>query len=101
MMAEPRHLATPVSFNARGVAATVQQGSAQDRLDRALNVCVCIQGTREDSPLFGIPDLTFTQVPLDLAEIQTAIERWAEVPVSLEEAEEAFVAARRITVEVS
>ena len=98
--AEPVHLASPLAFNVAGHAKTVQQDSAPDREDRAYNVCVCVQGTREDSPSFGIPDLTFTQVPLDISEIRTAIEQWAAMPVTLEESEQAFAAARQVLVEV-
>jgi hypothetical protein len=99
-MTEAAHLASPMSFNTRGFAATVQQDSAQDHLDRAVNVCVCVQGTREDSPSFGIPDETFTIVPLDLGPLRAAIEQWAAMPVTLEESEEAFAASRRVLVEV-
>ena len=51
--------------------------------------------------LFGIPDLTFTQVPPNIESIRGAIERWAEVAVTLTEAEEVYASARRITVGVS
>jgi len=61
-------------------------------------VCVCTQGTREDNPEFGIPDLTFTGVPVSVAELQTPIERWAETPVTVSEVEQAATAAQ-ITVE--
>jgi len=97
---EPVHLASPFAFNARGVANTVVQDSEADRRNRAYNVCVCIEGEREDNPPFGIPDLTFASLPLNLRPLETAIERWAEVPVTASEAEEAYVAARRVTIEI-
>jgi hypothetical protein len=99
-MSEPVHLASPMAFNVKGYAKTVQQDSSQDREDRAYNVCVCVQGTREDSPSFGIPDETFTIVPLDLGPLRAAIEQWAAMPVTLEESEEAFAASRQVLVEV-
>ena len=100
-MSEPLHFASPFAFSPKGVAKTNIQDSPADRLARALNVCLCIEGTREDNPGFGIPDLTFTQVPPNIESIRGAIERWAEVAVTLTEAEEVYASARRITVGVS
>ena len=98
---EPSHFASPFTFTAHGAAVTVTQESGQDRQDRAYNVCVCIAGEREDNPQFGIPDLTFSLVPVNLQPLQTAIERWGNVSLTLEETEAAYAAARNVTVEVA
>ena len=100
-VSEPVHLNSPFAFNSKGIAQTVVQESSGDRLARAYNVCVCIQGEREDNPAFGIPDLTFSTLPVNWQPLQTAIERWAGVSLTLEETEAAYVAARNITIGVS
>lgn len=96
------HLASPFSFNAKGIAHTVEQDSPEDHRTRAYNVVVCPIGFRDDLPEYGIPELLFSRVPLDTEALKTAIERWAEIEeVSATEAEEIFQSAdRKVTVEV-
>lgn len=100
-MSEPVNFASPLTFDTHGQIRTVVQNSPADLQMRVLNTCLCVEGEREDNPAFGIPDLTFTQVPLDVTALRAAIELWAETSVTATEAEEAFNTVRRsVTVEI-
>jgi hypothetical protein len=101
MMEEtPMHLAAPFSFNAKGEAATVEQGSPADIVGCTLNVCVCLEGFREDLPEFGIPELPFQETPLDTTLLEEAIRRW-EPEATAEAIEQAIAGARLSTREIS
>jgi hypothetical protein len=101
-MSEPVHLTSPFTFNNRGIASVQIQDSPEEHRTRAYNVVVCPIGFRDDLPEYGIPELLFSRVPLDVESLKTAIERWAEIEkVSASEAEEIFQSAdRKVTVEV-
>lgn len=72
---EPEHFAAPFTVTRTG-ARTVQQGSPEDLAMCVLRVCQCPEGFREDSPYFGIPELAFQTLPLDLRLLEEAIKRW-------------------------
>ena len=96
------HLKSPLTFNGKGVAGTVVQGTNGEIANCVLNIVSCIQGFREDSPEYGIPDETFTTVPLDPEALATAIGRWeprAELTVT-ELEELGNPANRRMNVQV-
>jgi len=97
---EPRHLASPMSFDAKGIAATVVQDSQEDRSARVLNCVLCEEGFRQDLPEYGVPSLFGQIVPLQLAPFQAAIERWTDVEVSTEELENLIPADRIVKVDV-
>ena len=99
---EPVHFKFPFSFNSKGEASVVRQGTEAELASTVLAIASCIQGEREDNPAFGIPDPTFEGVPLDPSAIQESLEFWEpRAQLTLVEAEEAAGPAyRRITVEV-
>ncbi len=70
------HFAQPFEFNNKGVVKTVEQDSEQDILDCVLRICLCPEGFREDQPEFGLPELAFQTIPLDLKAVEEAIERF-------------------------
>lgn len=94
----PVHLDVPFTITKAG-AKTVEQGSGADIAASTLNVCVCTEGFREDSPLYGIPELPFHNVPLDLALLEEAVRRW-EPEASGEAVEQAMgrIRERLVTV---
>lgn len=93
---QPQHFASPFFFRANGDVATNTQNTEADLAARVLNVCLCIEGEREDNPAFGIPDPTFANVPLDIESVQRAVEKWAETPISISETAEALNVAHRL-----
>ena len=94
------HNAPTFAIGQKGTAV-VEQGSEGDLLARAKNVCVCPIGFREDNPEFGIPSLLFKTIPLDISSVQTEVERWAEVDLTVSEyAEGLQTAIRNILAEV-
>jgi hypothetical protein len=100
-MAEPVHLAQPFVIGAKG-AAVVPQDSPEDKAACVYRIAVCPEGFREDDPSFGIPELAFQTVPLDLTAAEDAIERLeprAELQTS-EQAEAMNQAIRIVTMEV-
>jgi|GEM_PF-2581324 len=100
-MGEPVHLASPMSFNSRGVAATVEQGSAEEISQCVLNIVLCEPGFRADLTTFGVPQPLFQTLPLDLAPFQLAIERWEpRAELTIAELEELAPANRKIVVDV-
>jgi len=90
-----------MSFNTKGIASTIVQGSAGNLDERVLNVLLCEEGFREDLPEYGVPSLLFGIVPLDVAPFQAAIERWTGIEVTAQELEGLMVADRKIVVAVS
>ncbi len=104
MSVEVPHLAQPFSFTSAGVAKTVEQNSIADVQDCVLRVCLCPEGFREDEPEFGIPPLEFTAVPLQVAGVEEAVERWeprATVEITEAALEAANQASRVVNIEVS
>lgn len=96
------HLSATFTFNSKGQTLTVEQGSPADLRARAKNVLVCSQGFREDLPEFGIPQVLFRNPPLDLASVQEAVTRWANIDASISEHATALEqATRELTVTVS
>ncbi len=94
---QPVHLALPFNIVKAG-AKTNLQGSSQDVEDSTLNVCVCPEGSREDSPLFGIPELAWEVGGLDMQLLEEAIKRWE--PLAPQEAIEKALSRRERAVQV-
>ena len=100
-MSEPVHLSSPLTFNNHGVAKTLVQGSPAEISNCVLDITLCFIGFREDLPEFGVPDLLFTQVPVDVEELQRAIARWEpRAQLTTGETEELVSSARRVSIEV-
>jgi len=96
------HFAAPFAFSAKGVVNVTEQDSQQEISDCIFNVASCFENFREDLPEFGIPDLTFEQIPLNLEALQAALNRWEpRAELTLEETEELMnPAARAVSIEV-
>lgn len=103
MAVELPHFRFPFTITHKGEVEVVEQGTPECEASRVANVCVCEEGYREDEPEFGIPPVPFQTVPLQLAQMEAAIERWvpnAEL-ASNEQAHDVLEQAVRIvTVEV-
>ncbi len=93
----PPHFAYPFHFNAKGRSVTVEQDSAGDLVARAANVCVCTEGFREDLPEFGIPELLFKNLPLDVASVAADVSRWANLDASVAEHRKAIETVLEVT----
>lgn len=72
---EPVHFAAPFSIGRAGTA-TVEQGSAENVADNIYNIAVCPQGERDDNPQFGIPEITFKKMPVDLTGLEEALRKY-------------------------
>ncbi len=96
-MAVP-HFAYPFAFNSKGRSIVVEQDSEGDLKARAANVCVCPEGFREDLPEFGIEEVLFKNLPLNLAGIQSSVERWGNLDASVVEHRKALETALEVTV---
>ncbi len=92
------HFAYPFKFNSKGRSVVVEQDSEGDLKARAANVCVCPEGFREDLPEFGLPSLLFWNLPLDIATVQSDVERWANLNVTVAEHRKALETALEVTV---
>lgn len=101
-MPEPIHLAAEFAFNSKGKAVTVQEGTSVLRAARVFHVAVCMEGFREDNPSFGVPELAWKTVPLNLRGFEAAIRR--SVPEAdldaIESAEGAILSQRLVQIEV-
>lgn len=94
---QPEHLALPFNIVKAG-AKTNLQSSPQDVEDSVLNICLCPEGSREDSALFGIPELLWEVGGLDLRLLEEAIKRWE--PLAPQEAIEQALSRRERIVQV-
>jgi phage baseplate assembly protein W len=74
-MADVPHFSLPFRFTSPAAAVT-EQDSLDEIADCVLAVLVCPTGFRVESPLFGIPDLTFAMPAPDLDDIRDAIATW-------------------------
>ncbi len=90
------HFQYPFAFNARGQSKVVEQDSPGDLEARAANVCVCPIGFREDQPEYGIPELLFGTIPLDISTVQEEVARWANLDVEVTEHAKALEVATRL-----
>jgi len=101
MSETPEHLAVPFTITKTG-AATVEQDTPEDVTGCVYNVAVCPEGFREDQPSFGVPELAWQAVPLDLPTYEAAIQFW-ERRAALESSEMAdgIQRARQVSLEVS
>lgn len=103
-MAEPQHIASEFKFNSKGRIETVEQGTSECTAARVFHVCVCEEGFREDDPSFGVPELAFQSVPLNLRSLEAAILR-SEPEASLALIEKAIahvpLSQREVGIEVS
>lgn len=84
----------PVHFSAqftlrKGGAVTVEQDTNEDIAACVYRVAVCPEGFREDLPEFGVPELAFQTVPLDLLTYQDSLSHWEPRadPETVEEAQ--------------
>jgi phage baseplate assembly protein W len=100
-VSEPEDFAAPFKFDSVGEAETIVQGTQADILASVLNICECPEGFRDDLPEFGIPQLEFQTVPLQLQALEEAVVRW-EPEATLTIIEHALEEAgtRQITMEV-
>lgn len=57
-------------------ADEVEQGSEADIEAQVYNVLVCPQGFRIEDPSFGGPPLQFSNVPLPIADVLAAVQRY-------------------------
>lgn len=97
----PVHFAAQFELRRQG-AVIVTQDSPEDVAACVYRTGVCPEGFREDLPAFGVSELAFQTVPLDLASYADAITFW-EPRATLETGEEAEAlnqAYRRVRVEV-
>lgn len=102
-MPEPQHLSAEFSFNPTGHVKTVTQGEPECVAARVFHVAVCPEGFREDDPSYGVPELVFQSVPLNLKPFEAAIRR-SEPEATLEATERAFSriqSQREVGLEVS
>lgn len=74
-MTDIPHFALPFRF-ATPEAAVVEQDSIDEIAYCAYAILACPLGFRVDLPEFGLPDLTFTQQPVDVQIVAQAIEEW-------------------------
>lgn len=73
-MAVPR-LKWPLALDAAGQLATVEQDSDED-ITQCLKALVLTRvGDRPDLPDMGVPDLTFTEEPIDLEDVLPVLEK--------------------------
>lgn len=101
-MGNSPHIAAPFTITRAGIQ-TVEQDTPQEIASCVYNICVCPKGFREDNPSFGVPDLTFGPVPVNLGALEEAIKQWeprADLRIA-EQAEAANEAVRKIGIEVS
>lgn len=63
------HFDLPFKFG-----AVVEQGMGKDLQNCVYAVCLCPLGWREEVPEFGIPDLTFENLPAMKSVIKTSIQ---------------------------
>jgi hypothetical protein len=101
MSEQPVHFTGEFTLTPNG-ALTVEQDSPEDVASCIFRTAVCAEGFREDLPAFGVPELAFQTIPLDLPSYEAALEFW-EPRATLETAEEAEAlnqAHRRVRVEV-
>lgn len=73
------HFAYPFTFTSGtngGRAVVVQQGTVDEVSSCVANIATCDQGFRTDLPDFGIPDPTFSTLPLNTAVLGDAITKY-------------------------
>lgn len=70
------HLALPLRVLSTGHLATVEQDSVDDVLQCVRVVLGTPQGTRDELPEFGLPDLTFSEGGADVAVIEETLSEW-------------------------
>jgi len=101
-MPEPQHIGPEFLFTAAGRVKTVEQGTPECTAARVFHVAVSPEGFREDSPSFGVPELAFERVPLDLRAFEAAILR-SEPEATLSSIERAYskvTSQREVQIEV-
>jgi hypothetical protein len=87
MSVEVPHFSAQFSIGRDG-AQVVEQDSPEDIAACVFRVAVCPIGFREDEPVFGVPELAWEAVPIDLSGWETAIRSW-EPRAELETSEQA------------
>jgi phage baseplate assembly protein W len=76
-MADVPHFSLPFRFaGSSSQAAVSEQDSLDEIADCVYAILVCPVGFRVESPLFGLPDPTFSMPGPDLDEIRAAVETW-------------------------
>lgn len=81
-MAEIPHFDLPFRYS-QGVVAVNEQGSDADIVDCVFAVCATEPGQFLDLPEFGLPDPTFSQMPVPASQILGPIARWEPRAVTL------------------
>lgn len=105
-MSELPQLDAPFAISRTG-PVTVPQGTTAEHAANVYNITVCRQGYREDDPTFGLAQLAFKAVPIDLQSITSAIEEQEpDADLEAEEVVEALQAGLNhggvdITIEVT
>jgi hypothetical protein len=74
-MADIPHFALPLRF-VNGAAVVVEQDTTDEILSCVLAIMLCPIGYRVELPTFGIPDPAFTQMPVNTAELELALDTW-------------------------
>jgi phage baseplate assembly protein W len=75
MAVETPHFSAEFTIGRHG-ATYVEQDSEDDVAACVYRLLVCPLGYREDSPEFGLEELTFETVPLRIATIEETIKQW-------------------------
>jgi hypothetical protein len=93
----PYHFSQTFTIGAKG-AAVVEQDSPEDMAACVYRIAVCQQGYRDDLPAFGIPQVAYQALPLDLSGVEEAISRWE--PRARENIEEHMEALAGVQVDI-
>ncbi len=99
------HISAEFHFNAKGKVVLDEEGTPELTTARVFHVAVCPEGFREDNPSFGIPEMAWKTVPLNLRSFEAAIKR-SEPEANLESIErieegQQIQSLRLVRVEVS
>ena len=74
-MTDVPHFSYPFRFTTPQAAVT-EQDSLDEIADCVLVTLLCPAGFRVELPEFGVPDLTFTQQPVDIDTLREAVDFW-------------------------
>lgn len=74
-MTDIPHFALPFRF-VNGAAVVFEQDTTDEILSCVLAIMLCPLGYRVELPTFGITDPTFTQMPVNTAELELVLDTW-------------------------
>ena len=87
---------------AGGDIVTVEQDSAEDIGSCVYNIAVCPIGARLDLPTFGIPDPTFSPMPIDATPIVQALIKWEpRADITAKHTEDFYIEAQNLYLAVA